>query len=93
MVAYLRLCTAMLRHNKKFHKEEVADCSVRMFVGQVMGGGLTPTNPLLNTPLSGGGLYVASINVPQSLICEYAQFLLFYNYYSMATWQRNGQFA
>jgi len=30
--------------------EEVADCSVRLFVGQVMEG-LTPTNPLLNTPL------------------------------------------
>ena len=30
--------------------EEVADCSVRLFVDQVMGG-LTPTNPLLNTPL------------------------------------------
>ena len=34
-------------------KIEVADCSVRLFVGQVMGGGLTPTNPLLNTPLTG----------------------------------------
>jgi len=22
MVAYLRLCTAMLRHNKKFHMQE-----------------------------------------------------------------------
>jgi len=45
MVAYLRLCTAMLRHNKKFHKEEVADCSVRLFVGQVMGGGFNPHQP------------------------------------------------
>ena len=45
--------------------EEVADCSVRLFVGQVMGGGLTPTNPLLNTPLDAA---VASVVVILLLI-------------------------
>ena len=39
--------------------EEVADCSVRLFVSQVMGG-LTPTNPLLNTPLFQTGRNVSA---------------------------------